>query len=82
MLAIAGWLTFVVLAVLALSLTGSKSLQNGAVGESARGNALMDSHQLGLSDHAYVYLRSGSLATSAPAFRAAIAQVASRMSAA
>jgi len=81
-LAIAGWLTFVVLAVLALSLTGSKSLQNGAVGESARGYALMDSHQLGLPDHAYVYLRSGSLATSAPAFRAAIGQVASRMSAA
>src|SRR6516162_1335225 len=83
LLAIAGWLTFVVLAVLALSLSGSKSLQHGAVGEYARGNALMDSHQLGGPPaREYVYLRSGSLATSAPACRAAIGQVASRMSAA
>ena len=47
-LAIAAWLTFVVAAVLALSLTGSKPLENGAVGESARGYALMDAHRLGL----------------------------------
>jgi hypothetical protein len=37
-------LAFVIAAVLALSLTGSNALQNGAVGESARGYALMDAH--------------------------------------
>src|SRR5262249_44887049 len=81
-LAIAGWLSFVVLAALVLSLTGSKPLQNGAVAESARGYALMDSHQLAPPDHEYAYLRSGSLTASAPTFRAAIGQVANRMAAA
>ena len=81
-LAIATWLTFVVLAVVALSLTGSKPLNNGAVGEAARGYALMDSHQLGLPDHEYGYLHSDSLTSSDPAFRAAIAQVATRIGAA
>jgi RND superfamily putative drug exporter len=78
-LAIAGWLTFVVLAVLALSLTGSKPLQNGAVGESARGYAMMDSHQVGLPQREYVYLHSDALTADAPAFRAAIGQVATRI---
>ncbi len=78
-LAIAGWLTFVVLAVLALSLTGLKPLHNGAVGESARGYAVMDSHQLGAPRSEYVYLHSDRLAAGAPVFRAAIGQVATRM---
>jgi RND superfamily putative drug exporter len=78
-LAITGWLTFVVLAVLALSLTGSKALQNGAVGESARGYAMMDSHQVWLPQPEYVYLHSDALTAGAPAFRAAIGQVATRM---
>ena len=81
-LAIAGWLTFVVLAVAALSLTGSKPLENGAVGESARGYALMDSHQLGLPAHEYAYLHSDSLTAEDPAFHAAIGQAATRMGAA
>ena len=75
-LAIAAWLTFVVLAVAALSLTGSKPLENGAVGESARGYALMDSHQLGLPAHEYAYLHSDSVTADDPAFHAAIGQVA------
>ena len=81
-LAIAAWLTFVLVAVLALSLTGSKPLDNGAVGESARGYALMDSHRLGLPGYEYAYLHSDSLDVTAPAFHAAIGQVATRMSAA
>ena len=60
-LAIAAWFTFVLVAVLALSLTGSKPLDNGAVGESARGYALMDSHRLGLPEYEYAYLHSDSL---------------------
>jgi uncharacterized membrane protein YdfJ with MMPL/SSD domain len=81
-LAIAAWFTFVLVAVLALSLTGSKPLDNGAVGESARGYALMDSHRLGLPEYEYAYLHSDSLEADAPTFRAAIGQVAARMSAA
>jgi RND superfamily putative drug exporter len=78
-LAIACWLTFVVLAVLALSLTGSKPLNNGAVGESARGYALMDSRQVGLPPSEYVYLHSDRLTSVAPPFRAATGEVAARM---
>jgi RND superfamily putative drug exporter len=78
-LAIAAWLTFVVIAVLALAATGSKPLQSGAVGESARGDALMNSRQLNLAPHEYAYLRSASLTAGAPAFRAATAQVVTLM---
>ena len=74
-LAIAAWLTFVVAAVVALSLTGSKPLDNGAVGESARGYAMMDSHRLGLPPQEYVYLHSDSLKAGSPAFRTAIGAV-------
>jgi RND superfamily putative drug exporter len=75
-LAIAAWLTFVVVAVFALAATGSKPLQSGGVGESARGDAMMNSHQLGFASHEYVYLHSDSLTAGAPAFRAATAQAA------
>ena len=78
-LAIAAWLTFVVVAVFALALTGSKPLENGAVGESARGYALMDSHGLELPSAEYAYVRSGTLSASAPAFAAATREVAARM---
>jgi putative drug exporter of the RND superfamily len=78
-LAIAAWLAFVVLAVFSLALTGSKPLQNGAVGESARGYAMMDSHQLGLPAYEFAYLHSDSLTTGSPAFQAAARQVAARM---
>jgi uncharacterized membrane protein YdfJ with MMPL/SSD domain len=71
-LAIAAWLSFVIAAVIALSLTGSKPLDNGAVGESARGYALMDAHRLGLPPDEYVYLHSDSLTAGSPAFRTAV----------
>jgi uncharacterized membrane protein YdfJ with MMPL/SSD domain len=74
-LAIAAWLTFVFAAVLALSLTGSKPLENGAVGQSARGYALMDSHRLGLPPDEYVYLNSDSLRDGSPTLQAAIEAV-------
>jgi RND superfamily putative drug exporter len=80
-LAIVAWMGFVAAAVLALSLTGSKPLANGAVGESARGYALMNSHQVELPPREYTYLHSGTLNTGDPGFRAAIAEVSSRMSA-
>jgi RND superfamily putative drug exporter len=77
--AIAAWLTFVVLAVLALAATGSKPLQSGAVGESARGDAMLRSHQVGFTRREYAYLHSDSLTAGAPGFRAATAQVEAAM---
>src|SRR5579871_1169883 len=81
-LAIAAWLAFVLLAVTGLALTGSKPLANGAVGESARGYAVMDAHQLGFPSQAAIYLHSDRLTIGEAGFRAAIADVAARMRAA
>jgi RND superfamily putative drug exporter len=78
-LAIAAWLTFVVIAVLALAATGSKQLQDGAVGESARGDALIDAHRPNFVSREYAYLHSDSLTVAAPGFRAATAQVTTLM---
>ena len=78
-LAIAVWLGFVGLAVFALLATGSKQLRSGAVGESARGYALMQTHRIGFDPHEYAYLHSDSLTTGAPAFRAAVDGVAISM---
>ncbi len=74
-LAIAAWLLFVVLALLALSVTGSKQLQNGAVGESARGDAVMNSAGLGFPPLEYVYLHSAATTVGTPAFHMAIDRV-------
>jgi hypothetical protein len=78
--AIGVWLAFVVIAVLALSLSGTNQLQNGAVGESARGDALIQSRQLfGPNPSEYAYVHSNSLAVGAPAFREAVREVEARM---
>ena len=78
--AIGVWLAFVVIAVLALSLSGTNQLQNGAVGESARGDALIQSRQLfGPNPLEYAYVHSNSLAVGAPAFREAVREVEARM---
>ncbi len=74
-LAIAAWLLFVVLALLALSSTGSKRLQNGAVGESARGDAVLSSAGVGFPPLEYVYLHGASTMVGDPAFRVAIDRV-------
>lgn len=74
-LAIAVWLSFVVLALLALTVTGSKQLQNGAVGESARGDAVLNSVGLGFPPLEYAYLHSESTTVGDPAFHAAIDRV-------
>jgi uncharacterized membrane protein YdfJ with MMPL/SSD domain len=74
-LAIAAWLTFVVIAVIALAATGSKPLQSGAVGQSARGEALINSHQINLTSYEYAYVHSASERADAPTFRAATDRV-------
>jgi uncharacterized membrane protein YdfJ with MMPL/SSD domain len=75
-LAIGLWTAFVAIAVGALAVTGTKQLQNGAVGESARGYALMNQHNLGFAPHEFAYLHSASLPTTAPAYRQATEAVA------
>jgi uncharacterized membrane protein YdfJ with MMPL/SSD domain len=77
--AIAVWLLFVALAVVAGVATGTDSLQNGAVGESARGYALMDKHHAWTPAREYAYLHSDSLSTDDPEFRETIADVKDRM---
>ena len=58
---IAGWLVFVIVALAAGAATGTRPLPNGAVGESARGYAIMDRHRAYPSERAYLLLRSSSL---------------------
>jgi len=77
--AIGAWLLFVALAVVAGAATGTQSLQNGAVGESARGYTLMDRHQAWTPAREYGYVRSDALRASDPAFKAAVSGVSSVM---
>jgi RND superfamily putative drug exporter len=78
-LAIGLWLAFVAAAVFALALSGTKQLQDGAVGQSARGDTALNTHDVGFPPQAYAYLHSDSLRAGSPVFRAAIKQVAERM---
>ena len=59
--------------------TGTKTLQNGAIGESARGYELMDANNLWPPPREIAYLHSPTLTTAAPAFRAAVADVVRRL---
>ena len=77
--AIGLWLAFVVLAVGAAVATGTESLQNGAVGESARGYALMDQHRAWPPAREFGFVHSGSLSAGEPQFRSAVTDVADRM---
>jgi uncharacterized membrane protein YdfJ with MMPL/SSD domain len=81
-LAIACWLGFVVICVGALAATGSKQLQSGATGESARAESMMGKHQIrppGAAFDEYAYVHSASLTAADPAFRAVTAKVAATM---
>src|SRR5256885_13714789 len=75
-LAIVAWLAFVVLAVAALAATGTESLNNGSVGESARGYSLMDEHRAWPPAREYGYLHSDTLVASDDAFQGAALGVA------
>ena len=59
--AIAAWLAFVALAIACGIATGTESLENGAVGESARGYALIDAHRAWPPAREYGYLHSDTL---------------------
>jgi len=77
--AIAVWLSFVALAVGALVVSGSKSLQSGTVGEAARGYALLDRNGLYRDRPNVAYLHSDTLRITDPTFRAAVDDVRRRM---
>ena len=77
--AIGMWLAFVLIAVLLGVVIGTKSLPNGAVGESARGYSLLDRHQAWPAEREYGYLHSDTLRATDPAFRSTAADVAARM---
>lgn len=74
--AIGLWAAFVLAALGALAITGTKQLQNGAVGESARGYALMDRHMLGFAPHEFAYLHSDALSSTAAGFQVVTKEVA------
>src|SRR5262249_38360385 len=78
--AIALWLVFVVAAIGALAVTGDKTLQSSATGESARGYRMLDEHHArGIPQFDYGYVHSDSLVVGDPAVRSAIADVRTRM---
>ena len=73
--AIGAWLAFVAVAVAFGIATGTESLENGAVGESARGYSMLDAKQLWPAPREIAYLHSSTWTESRPAFRAAIHDV-------
>src|SRR5712691_10623083 len=77
--AVTAWLAFVALAVGAMIATGTQSLNNGAVGESARGYDLLDENALWPPPRELSNLHSATLRATDPLFRAAISDVANRL---
>ena len=77
--AIVAWLAFVAVAVAAMVATGTETLQNGAVGESARGYELLDANNLWPPPREIGYLHSTTLTVDDPAFRAAVTDVVKRL---
>ncbi len=77
--AIVAWLAFVAVAVAAMVATGTETLQNGAVGESARGYELLDANNLWPPPREIGYLHSTTLTVDDPAFRAAVSDVVKRL---
>src|SRR6478672_21626 len=59
--------------------TGTETLQNGAVGESARGYEMLDANSLWPPPREIAYLHSTTLTVDDPAFRAAVADVVRRL---
>ncbi len=78
-LAIGVWLAFVVFAVGALALTGSKGLQSGATGESARAESILALHTAQPGQSEFAYLHSPTLRVGDPSYRAAITEVMTTM---
>ena len=75
------WYLLVALALAGVAITGTKSLWNGSVEESARGYDLMNAHGVWPPSVEYGYVHSGTLRADDQAFRSALADVEERMQA-
>jgi putative drug exporter of the RND superfamily len=73
--AIGLWLIFVVGCLAVGTATGTKTLSNGAVGESARGYSIMDKQGLWGAPHELAYIHSATVTVGTPAFAATIANL-------
>ena len=73
------WLGFVVVCVALGAATGTKTLDNGAVGESARGYALMNRFDLWPPGRELAYLHSSTLRANEVSFEAAVGDVRRRL---
>jgi uncharacterized membrane protein YdfJ with MMPL/SSD domain len=73
--ALACWLVFVAACVAALTLTGSKSLNSGATGNSAQAETMLKVHQARPAQSESAYLHSNAVRAEDPAFRAATTSV-------
>jgi uncharacterized membrane protein YdfJ with MMPL/SSD domain len=62
-----------------MAATGTESLTNGAVGESARGYDMLDANNVWPNPREVAYLHSATLAATDPSFRAAIRDVSDRL---
>jgi putative drug exporter of the RND superfamily len=75
------WFVFVAVCVALGAATGTTTLSDGAVGESAQGNALMDQQGLWGPPREYAYIHSNVLVRSNPGFAAAVRDVQQRITA-
>src|SRR6516165_9059381 len=75
------WFVFVVACVALGARTGTQTLSDGAVGESAQGNAVMDQQGLWEPPREYAYLHSNVLLSSDPGFAAAVRDTKRRLAA-
>ena len=80
-LALTIWVAFVVGCVAAGAATGTSTLSNGSVGQSARGYDVMAQQGLPGPSREYAYVHSGTLVSTDPAFRAAVGDVRRRITA-
>jgi RND superfamily putative drug exporter len=73
------WFAFVAGCVAIGAATGTSTLSDGAVGDSARGNAVMDQQGLWGLPREYAYLHSSAQVSSDPGFAAAVRDVERRI---
>ena len=77
--ALAIWFIFVAVCVALGVAAGTTTLSDGAVGESAQGNAVMDQQGLWGTPREYAYIHSTVLVSSDPTFAAAVRDVQRRI---
>jgi len=75
------WFSFVAACVALGAAAGTSTLSGGAVGESARGSAVMDQQGLWGPPREYAYLHSSAQVSTDPGFAAALQDVARRITA-